>query len=388
MQALLRHSDLELGVVWSSPEAALPEYFSQDRVQFFCVAEAQNLPGFHKKSRNLLKTIGLDKALMKAAMEAYGTLVARFNPEVIHIHGSESFYGLIAAQVPTPSVVGIQGILSEYIKVFFGRLPFHQRLSMPRSIYKYLSMCRRSITERQIFRACKFFMGQTAWDEEIQGILNPEGRYFRCRRMLRPEFSGFNWRLGQSRRHSIYTTTSALPYKGTHTLIDALAMLVRRFPDATLKIAGTPPNRGYGKLLHQRVKRLGLEAAVGFMGWLPAAGIGAELERTHAFVLPSFIENSPNSLAEAQMVGTPAVAAAAGGVPSMVQDGDTGLLFPPGDAGALAQKVQMIFENDALANRLSQGEQDLARERHDETKVVATVLEIYQKISAASVQME
>ena len=64
----------------------------------------------------------------------------------------------------------------------------------------------------------------------------------------------------------------------------------------------------------------------------------------------------------------------------MVQDGDTGLLFPPGDAGALAQKVQMIFENDALASRLSQGERDLARERHDEKKVVASVLGAYQEI--------
>ena len=80
------------------------------------------------------------------------------------------------------------------------------------------------------------------------------------------------------------------------------------------------------------------------------------------------------------MVGTPAVAAAAGGVPSMVQDGGTGLLFPPGDAGALAQRVQRIFENDALANRLSQGERDLARERHDETKVVASLLGAYQEI--------
>jgi glycosyltransferase involved in cell wall biosynthesis len=214
----------------------------------------------------------------------------------------------------------------------------------------------------------------------MQGNLNPHGRYFRCGRVLRPEFSGFKWRLEQSRRHSIYTTTSALPYKGTHTLIDALAMLVRRFPDATLKIAGTSPNRGYGKLLHHRVKRLGLEAAVEFMGWLPAAGIGAELERAHVFVLPSFIENESNSLLEAQMVGTPAVAAAVGGVPSMVQDGDTGLLFPPGDAGALAQRVQMIFENDALANRLSQGERALARERHEEKKVVASVLGAYQEI--------
>jgi glycosyltransferase involved in cell wall biosynthesis len=327
-----------------------------------------------------MELIGLRKASMENAIKTYVELAYNFNPNIIHIHGSESFYGLIAPRLTKLSVLELQGILTEYVKVYFGQLPFHQRLSLPISLYDYLNMRRKAIIERQILRGCGFFLGHSAWDQEVQANLNPNGHYFRYGWMLRPEFSGFKWQLSQARRHSLYTTTSAPPYKGTHTLIDALAMLVRRFPDATLKIAGNLPNQGYGKLLHQRVKRLGLEAAVEFMGWLPAAGIGAELERAHAFVLPSFIENSPNSLAEAQMVGTPAVAAAAGGVPSMVQDGDTGLLFSPGDAGALAQKVLMVFENDALANRLSQGEQDLARERHNEKKVVASVLGAYQEI--------
>ena len=113
MQALLRQSDLNWAWFGHLLNHCEQNIFRRIGVQYFCVPEARHLPGIGKKSRNLLKTLGLDKARMKAEVDAYVKIVDEFNPEVIHIHGSESFYGLIAAQVPTPSVLGIQGILSE-----------------------------------------------------------------------------------------------------------------------------------------------------------------------------------------------------------------------------------------------------------------------------------
>ena len=61
-----------------------------------------------------------------------------------------------------------------------------------------------------------------------------------------------------------------------------------------------------------------------------------ELRRAHVFAISSYIENSPNSLCEAMQAGMPCVATYAGGIPSLVEDGRTGLLFPPGDAPLLA----------------------------------------------------
>ena len=67
-----------------------------------------------------------------------------------------------------------------------------------------------------------------------------------------------------------------------------------------------------------------------------------ELTRSHAFVISSYIENSPNSLAEAMLVGMPCVASFVGGIPSMVDDGRTGLLYPVDDVALLAAQIRQV----------------------------------------------
>jgi glycosyltransferase involved in cell wall biosynthesis len=376
---LRQYPGIALGVVWWSPTLTRDEAFTIEGVRYFCLSRGSGSNGAPGIAWKLLRLVKADYRGIERRLAASHAAVSAFQPDLIHIHGTEQPYGLIARRVDVPVIVGLQGILCEYVKVFWGRLPLRQRIFLPMSIVDYLLMRQRRAHERRIFQTCRFFLGRTDWDRKIATV-RTGGRYFESGEILRPEFGHGHWKRNGVRAHCLYTTTSCLPYKGIHIVINALTILRRRFPEACVRIAGNLPNRDYGKFLRHLVRMHGLADAVEFLGWLPAARIVEELERAHAFVLPSFIENSPNSLAEAQMVGTPAVAAAVGGVPSMVQDGDTGLLFPPGDAGALAQRVQMIFENDALASRLSQGERDLARERHDEKKVVASVLGAYQEI--------
>lgn len=376
---LRQYSGIDLGVVYWSPTLIRDEDFTINGVRYFCLSRGSGSNGALGIARKLLRAVKAETGTIERLLAASQAAVSAFRPDLIHIHGTERPYGLIASRVDVPVIVGLQGILCEVVKVFWGQLPLRQRIFLPYLLFTYLLMRQRSAHERQIFQVCQFFLGRTDWDRKIAPI-RTGGRYFESGEILRPEFGYGHWKRNGVRAHGLYVTTSSLPYKGIHILINALTILRRQFPEACLRIAGNLPNREYGKFLRHLVKIHGLEDAVEFLGWLPASRIVEELERAHAFVLPSFIENSPNCLAEAQMVGTPAVAAAVGGVPSMVQDGDTGLLFPPGDAGALAQKVRMIFENDALANRLSQGERDLARERHDEKTVVASVLGAYQEI--------
>ena len=89
-----------------------------------------------------------------------------------------------------------------------------------------------------------------------------------------------------------------------------------------------------------------------------------ELCRAHVFVISSYIENSPNSLCEAMQVGLPCVATYAGGIPSLVRNGSTGLLFPPGDAPLLAEAIARLFREDHLACRMGRAARIEASERH------------------------
>src|SRR4029079_13537382 len=97
------------------------------------------------------------------------------------------------------------------------------------------------------------------------------------------------------------------------------------------------------------IEETGLSGSVEFLGYLNASEVAAELSRSHVFATSSYLENSPNSLCEAMQVGLPCVATFAGGIPSLVDHGRTGLLFPTGDAPLLAESILRIFRSDDLA---------------------------------------
>ena len=95
---------------------------------------------------------------------------------------------------------------------------------------------------------------------------------------------------------------------------------------------------------------------------------------------PSLIDNSPNSLAEAMLVGVPCVASAAGGIPSMIEDGRDGLLYPPGDVEALAATIAAVTSDRAMARRLGAAARKRALVRHDPTAIARSTSMMYEDI--------
>jgi glycosyltransferase involved in cell wall biosynthesis len=81
-------------------------------------------------------------------------------------------------------------------------------------------------------------------------------------------------------------------------------------------------------------------------------------------------------------VGLPCVASYAGGIPSLVEQGRTGLLFPTGDAPLLAEAIMRIFRDDDLACRLSVAARNAASERHAPQRVLSQLLNAYKNVIA------
>jgi L-malate glycosyltransferase len=156
-------------------------------------------------------------------------------------------------------------------------------------------------------------------------------------------------------------------------------LIVRReFPNAKLRLAGNiGTRRGYDRFLRRTIVASGLSENVELLGYLDASAMVSELCRAHVFAISSYIENSPNSLCEAMQVGLPCVATYTGGIPSLVEHGRTGLLFPPGDAPLLADAIMRIFRKDDLANRLSVAAKMTASERHRPQQIVSQLLSAY-----------
>jgi glycosyltransferase involved in cell wall biosynthesis len=132
--------------------------------------------------------------------------------------------------------------------------------------------------------------------------------------------------------------------KGLGTLLEAAALV----PEAAFAVAGEGAER---PALEARIRDLGLEHRFRLLG--QRDDVPALLANSDVFVLSSTREGLPLSVLEAMAAGRPVVASAIGGTDEVVTAGETGLLFPPGDAPALAQALRRLFADPDLANRLS-----------------------------------
>ena len=147
------------------------------------------------------------------------------------------------------------------------------------------------------------------------------------------------------------------PHKGHDTLIEAAAELARLRPGVAVVSIGGEKHPGDLDRVRAAAGAAGVEPSLRFLGRRPDAL--AFVAAADVFVNPSDVEGLPVAILEAMALGTPVVATAVGGVPAVVQDGVTGLLVEAGDAPGLAQAVDRLLGDRALAGRVAAAARDL-----------------------------
>lgn len=140
------------------------------------------------------------------------------------------------------------------------------------------------------------------------------------------------------------------PEKGQAGLLTTLAALRARGIEAELTLVGDGPQRA---LLAGLSERLGLAGAVRFCGRLAEPETLAQIAAADLLVLPSFMEGLPVVLMEAMALGVPIVSSQIAGIPELVIDGETGLLFPPSQWAAMANAIARVIGDTVLAARLA-----------------------------------
>ncbi len=152
-------------------------------------------------------------------------------------------------------------------------------------------------------------------------------------------------REGERTRHRLVSVGRLKAPKDMATLLDALALLGDVELDAL--VVGDGPDAA---ALREQVERLGLEGRVRLCG--ERDDVPALLAEADCFVLSSRSEGLPVSILEAMAAELPVVASAVGGVPELVEDGETGFLVPPGDPAALADALRRMLTDAELRRRL------------------------------------
>lgn len=386
-KALLNNMpDVELGVIVYSYGEKFEEHHV-DGITYFMVP-----------TKNMTKT---DKRQIDACHEA----IQRFSPSLIHIHGTE--YSLAQAVCMANidkirTIANIQGLAGPYTRYADGGMSLWDKLTniTPLDFYRgtFLLNAKRSFKKRT---ACENYVisnitdiiGRTQWDHDHAITINPAIHYHFMNETLRDSFYETPvWSIDKCKKHTLFVSNSGSALKGAHQVLKALPIILRKYPDTIVNFCGSSVMsnnwktllrfQGYHLYLRRLVKKLGLQAHVNFLGALTEAQMKQAFLDANVYVMPSAIENSPNSLCEAQILGVPIVASYCGGTPTLVEDGKTGYLYRYEEVEMLAQQIMRLFDCNYF-QELSKKEMDVAKKRHNKDVNARQLVVIYNLIMSS-----
>lgn len=335
--------------------------------------------------------------------ERLAKILEQFKPDMVHIFGTEFPHTLAMTKVFEKKdrlLISVQGICSECAKNYTIGVPdsvckqktFRDRLKKDNILKQQEKFFMRGQNEKEALLLTGNVAGRTAWDKQVLQMLAGKANYFHWNETLRSNFYGKEWNLTKCEKHSIFVSQGNYTIKGLHFVLRAMPEILKKFPDARLYVAGDKITAysslkdkikigTYGKFLLQLISENHLQESVVFLGKQDAEKMCGQFLKSHVFLSASLIENSPNSVGEAMLLGVPVVSSEVGGVPSLLEGEKEGLFYPVEDENKLAEQIIRIFEDDGLANRLSEAAKKRAAVTHNPETNYKRLLEIYHEIN-------
>lgn len=386
--------NIDLGVCFPVPEAIKDCHKVLEGVDFYGFRENLDHPEIYDRT---LET-------------RFAEVLEDFRPDIVHIFGSEFPHALAMVRAfrnPTHTLVGIQGLCCSIADSYMADLPykvqrratFRDRLrgdSLREQQHKFRIRARM---EAQTIQHTAHITGRTEFDRRVTGDINPDARYHVMNETMRSNFYTGTWDPDKVEQHSIFISQGDYPLKGFHFMLQAMPAIIEKFPDAKLYVAGTSiiGNVGgvkaaarkypmplwitsYGKYLRQLIHDNDLKGHVIMLGKLSADEMKERYLKSNVFVCPSIMENSPNALCEAMLLGLPCVAAKVGGVPDLLSDGEDGILFPGGKTDELAEGVITVMYDSNLSSVLGSHAKRTAMVTHNPDTNFKRLLEIYRSM--------
>ena len=182
----------------------------------------------------------------------------------------------------------------------------------------------------------------------------------------------FQPRIARAVLRKVVVVANLRPEKGHDVLLDAAADVLERFPDAHFELVGGGPEL---ETLRACAEARRISHVFSFLGHCD--DVPARLAAADIFVLPSRSEAFPNAVLEAMAAGLPIVASGVGGILELIDDQRTGLLVPPGNPRALADRVCRLMADPASAAHLGEAARAQAKARYSFDRMVAAFEVVY-----------
>lgn len=373
-EGLVVHSEIELSILSVNSLATKLECIRGEKISYYIIPKCKCNNRYESYMKDVNKII---------------------QPDIVHIHGTELPFGWAWLNVcPADNVVvSIQGVVSVIARYYLAGLSHIEIIKnitirdiLRKTIYgEQREFKERGSREIEVLRKVNHIIGRTEFDWAHSKSINPDANYYYCGESLRSEFYEGNWSYQHCTPSTIFLSQGAYPLKGVHMVLKALPAIKAKYPDVKVRIAGDDivhrnglisrlRQPGYSRILSQLIKQNTLEECIFFTGRLDANDMKKEYLKANVFVCPSAIENSPNSIGEAQLLGVPIIASYVGGIPDMMK-GDEEHLYRFEEVEMLANKIISVFDNkDGIdTHKMSV----IARKRHDVEANTRLLVSIY-----------
>lgn len=345
IEGLLQLGSVEVHVVTTSTALRDRLVFSSEAVDY------HYLPG--QKRLNTLTMYRLTRRRILDEIDA-------IRPDVVHAQ-TTTLYGPICLDSGYPAVVSVHGIISEELAHASGwgerlRGRVHA-LSQKRTVARADHLIQPTTYPQHRLGAST----NARWHDTGNAISD---RFFSVERHPRPD--------------TVLYVGAVMRRKRLVDLVEALALLARQGTALQLRVAGPEVETSYATEVRHVIAAHGLEERVSLLGLLDQAQLEGELAGCTTLVLPSGQETSPMVIAEAMAAGVPVIATDVGGVTSLLTDGVTGLVIPPGEPKLLAEAIERLIEVPDLGLRLATAARTEADHRFRSVEVAARILDVYR----------
>lgn len=353
---------IELTIASNNGRIEADEEFMIGNIRYWFI-KAPRL-AFNLASLNSLSSNVIHAKLMKRIQEF----------DLIHIHGSESMLHQACWNLPVPKVLSVQGIIDEY----------YRYLEEPFSRRRLLWQVARH-AENTYLPKLSHFMCRTEWDKAWVKRNCANAVIHHCWECIRREF--FETQVDPTDKNKIFFLGGGDYIKGNREALVAFNKALHSAPELKLVyvLPGGPSEAGQIEefITANNLDKINSDNLI-IKSRMAAAEMIAEYRNCFCLLHPSYIDNSPNTVCEAQIIGLPVIASKVGGVGSLIEHGKTGILTSL-NTDDISKAIVDLYRDKQKQQAIASTALPLARERHNASDIVHTTLAIYENVIKSAI---
>lgn len=317
-------------------------------------------------------------------------VIEQYQPDIIHVFGNEWPFGLLAQFTDIPLVIHIQGSIIPYNNALYP--PQYNGFTLLKSAglnfrkdWHHLCGYNRAKSnlemEKRIWKAVHHYMGRTSWDKALVNMLTKNATYHHVEEALRPAFMNTQkrWQLPKDGKLRLLSTGCSSFWKGIDVMLKTAHVLVEAGIDFEWNVAGSMSDE-LREIVENKEGMRYADNHIKILGFCSPDQLIDLMCQSTMYVHTAYIENSPNSICEAQLIGMPIVSTMVGGIATLVRNGVDGELLPANDPWQIANTIVELAKDETRMKLYSANSRQHAIERHNPENILNQLLTCYMDL--------